>query len=149
MQTDDATLVANPKEVQNIKNIVNKLNLSKRSEAKIHRKVFRPWGFFNLIEKEKNWQVKEIHVKPHASLSLQKHKFRSEHWIILEGKGKVEIDGITKILKKNESTYIPIKAKHRLSNPYKKPLVLIEVQSGEYLGEDDIIRYDDQYGRTN
>ena len=116
-------------------------------EAKLHKKVFRQWGFFNLIEKRKNWQVKEISVNPHSSLSLQKHNFRSEHWIILKGKANVEINSECFILNENQSTYIPVGAKHRLTNAEDSPLLLIEVQSGQYLGEDDIIRYEDNYGR--
>ncbi len=149
VQTDDATLVANSNQSQDIKNIVNKLNKEGRSEAKIHRKVFRPWGFYKLIEKGLSWQVKEIYVKPFASLSLQKHNHRSEHWIVLSGIANIEKDGEKTILYENQSTYIPQGAKHRLSNLEKNPLTIIEVQSGNYLGEDDIVRYDDKYGRLN
>ncbi len=149
VQTDDATLVANFDQSQDIKNIVNKLNQEGRSEGKIHRKVFRPWGFYKLIEKGLTWQVKEICVKPLASLSLQKHNKRSEHWIILSGIASVQINDQKIILHENQSTYIPQGTKHRLSNLENDPLTIIEVQSGKYLGEDDIIRYDDKYGRLN
>ena len=125
------------------------MNLEGRPEGKIHRKVFRPWGFYKLIEKGSTWQVKEICVKPLASLSLQKHKHRSEHWIVLKGKANIEINGKKTILLENQSTYIPQGAKHRLTNLEKNSLTIIEVQSGNYLGEDDIIRYDDKYGRLN
>ena len=147
VETPDAVLVASSEETQNIKLIVNRLNELGRQEAKEHRKMFRPWGYYVLIEKSSNWQVKKIVVNPGSSLSLQKHNFRSEHWIILEGKALIENNESKICLKKNESTYIPIGTKHRLSNEGNKPLVLIEVQSGSYLGEDDIVRFDDNYGR--
>lgn len=149
VQTDDATLIANTDKAENIKNIVNKMKSDKRIESKIHRKVYRPWGYFNLIEEGNNWKVKEILVNPKSSISLQKHTKRSEHWIILKGKAIVEINGIKNFLKENQSSYIPIGVKHRLSNDENIPLRIIEVQSGEYLGEDDIIRYDDEYGRLD
>ena len=148
VQTNDAILVVNNKETQSIKNIVKKLNAEKRTEGKLHTKVFRPWGYYNCIEKGSNWQVKEISVNPKSSLSMQKHNFRSEHWIILKGKAKVEIDKSEIFLSENQSTYIPIGAKHRLSNSEDSNLILIEVQCGNYLGEDDIVRYSDNYGRV-
>ena len=148
VETPDAVLVASSEETQNTKLIVNKLNELGRPEAKEHRKMFRPWGYYVLIEKSSNWQVKKIVVNPGASLSLQKHNFRSEHWIILKGKALIENNNSKIFLKKNQSTYIPIGTKHRLSNKENKPLILIEVQSGSYLGEDDIIRFDDNYGRN-
>ena len=116
-------------------------------EAEKHGKNYRPWGNYLSIAEDKGWQVKTINVNPGASLSLQKHKFRTEHWIVVSGTALVELEGKTKILKANESTYIPLGFKHRLSNPGKEPLILIEVQSGSYLGEDDIIRFEDNYGR--
>ena len=149
VQTEDATLIASMQKSQEIKNIVNKLNKEGRTEVKIHRKVFRPWGYYKLIEKGSTWQVKEISVNPKSSLSLQKHSKRSEHWIILAGIANVEINNQKQILYENQSTYIPLGAKHRLSNLQKNPLTIIEVQSGKYLGEDDIIRYDDNYGRLS
>ena len=148
VQTDDATLVANFNQSQSIKNIVNNLQQKNRIESKIHRKVFRPWGFYKLIEKSNKWQVKEICVNPKASLSLQKHNYRSEHWIVLNGIATIQINDEKHILLKNQSTYIPQGIKHRLSNFENDPLTIIEVQSGDYLGEDDIIRYDDEYGRN-
>ena len=149
VQTYDATLIANMNDSQEIKKIVNKLNLDSRTEGKIHRKVFRPWGYYKLIEKGSTWQVKEISVNPKSSLSLQKHCKRSEHWIILEGIANVEINNQKQILYENQSIYIPLGAKHRLSNLEQNPLTIIEVQSGKYLGEDDIIRYVDNYGRLS
>lgn len=149
VQTNDATLVASQDNYHDIKNIVKELDCEKRPEASQHQKVFRPWGYFNSIKKETNWQVKEILVNPHSSLSLQKHKFRSEHWIILKGIANIEINGKNMILKENQSTYIPLGAKHRLSNREKNPLRIIEVQCGSYLGEDDIYRYDDNYDRIS
>ena len=118
-------------------------------EATLHRKVFRPWGEYLLISEGAGWQVKIITVYPESSLSLQMHKFRTEHWIIVSGKALVEIDEDKKLLKKNESIYIPLGSKHRLSNPEVYPLILIEVQSGSYLGEDDIYRFEDNYGRKS
>ena len=149
VSTNDAILVASQKEAQNIKKIVEKLKDDDRKEAKLHHKTFRPWGYFISIENGRNWQIKKIVVNPLSSLSLQLHKYRSEHWIILEGSAMVEIEESSTILTQNQSTYIPIGAKHRLSNPKKTSLKLIEVQSGNYLGEDDIVRFDDIYGRSN
>ena len=148
VQTNDATLVAKSKDSHKVKDIVNELNKGERIEGKLHTKIFRPWGFYNLIEKGDTWQVKEIRVNPKSSLSLQKHNFRSEHWIILQGRANVEIDNAKFLLTPNQSTYIPIGAKHRLSNIEDVPLVLIEVQCGSYLGEDDIYRYEDNFGRV-
>ena len=148
VQTDDATLVAKSKDSQKVKDIVHELRCEGRIEGKTHTKIFRPWGSYKLIEKGDNWQVKKIKVNPKSSLSLQKHNYRSEHWVILQGKAKIEINNSEFLLNVNESTYIPIGTKHRLSNPHEIPLVLIEVQCGSYLGEDDIYRYDDNYGRN-
>ena len=147
IDTKDALLVANKNCSQEIKNIVSILNNRKFKEAKQHKKIHRPWGYYLSIEENNYWQIKKILVNPRASLSLQMHNHRSEHWIVVEGKAKVQLNEETKILSKNESIYIPIKSKHRLSNPSESPLILIEVQTGEYLGEDDIIRFDDIYGR--
>ena len=149
VQTEDATLISNINQSQEIKGIVQELNSQGRSEGKIHRKVFRPWGFYKLVERGINWQVKEICVNPKSSLSLQKHHHRSEHWIVLKGVASIQIEEQELIINKNQSTFIPIGTKHRLSNFENYPLTIIEVQSGTYLGEDDIIRYDDNYGRLN
>ena len=149
VSTNDAILVSSFDNAQNIKDVVENLKKNNRNEAKFHHKTFRPWGYFISIEKCSNWQIKKIVVNPLSSLSLQKHMHRSEHWIILEGSALIEISESKTILSKNQSTYIPIGAKHRLSNPKDYPLTLIEVQSGNYLGEDDIVRFDDIYGRSN
>ena len=117
--------------------------------GKEHKKIFRPWGSYESIATDNKWQVKLITVKPGEKLSLQSHNYRSEHWIVVDGKAKVEIDNKELILKDNQSSYIPLGAKHRLSNPGKNNLILIEVQCGSYLGEDDIQRYEDNYGRTS
>ena len=109
--------------------------------------MFRPWGNYSSIIKGTSWQVKRLEIKPGSSLSLQMHHHRTEHWIIVEGIAKVEIDNKETLLKKNESIYVPKCSKHRLSNPGKNLLIIIEVQNGEYLGEDDIIRFEDIYGR--
>ena len=130
-----------------MKAIVQSLKNKGASEATTHKNIFRPWGNYSSLAEGDNWQVKKIIVKPGESLSLQLHNQRTEHWIVVSGTAKVEIEGVEKILKKNESVYIPLAAKHRLSNPGNEKLILIEVQSGEYLGEDDIIRFDDNYGR--
>ncbi len=147
VSTNDVMLVTKKGNGQNIKNIVSQLRKENFVEALNHKKVFRPWGNYFSIAGNSNWQVKTIYVKPGASLSLQKHNFRNEHWIVVEGSAHVEIDNEKKILGCNESIYIPQGSKHRLSNKTKKPLKIIEVQNGSYLGEDDIIRYEDSYGR--
>ena len=149
VETQDAILLSSPQKSEKIKLVVEKLNKKNRLEGKLNSKVFRPWGYFLSIEKGHNWQIKKIVVKPKSSLSLQKHKYRSEHWIILEGMALIENENSKYLLKENESTYIPIGAKHRLSNPGEVALTIIEVQSGSYLGENDIIRYEDNYGRLN
>ena len=147
VETNDAILVANKDSVQKVKQTVRVLNESNLKEGKHNKKSFRPWGSFTNIEKGVSWQVKRLEIKPKASISLQMHQKRSEHWIVVDGTAKVEIDGNSSLLEKNESKYIPLGSKHRLSNPGDTSLVLIEVQSGFYLGEDDIIRFKDNYGR--
>ena len=149
IDTKDALLVANKNSSQEVKNIVSILNKKKLKEGRQHKKIYRPWGYYETIEAGENWQIKKIIVKPNASLSLQMHKHRSEHWIVVEGTAKVQVNEEIRYLSKNESIYVPIESKHRLSNSEEKPLVLIEVQTGNYLGEDDIIRLDDIYGRIN
>ena len=114
-----------------------------------HLKIFRPWGFYISIAEEATWQVKMIEVKPNGKLSLQMHHHRSEHWVIVKGRAKVEVADRIEYLTENQSTYIPLGVKHQLSNPGKLLLRVIEVQSGDYLGEDDIVRFDDNYGRIN
>ena len=124
-----------------------KPNMSKEKEHHYYRKIIKPWGFYKTIGIGDTWQVKEIFVNPKSSLSLQSHKFRSEYWIIIKGIANVEINEQKMILKEGHSTHIPVGALHRLSNFGDVPLIIIEVQSGSYLGEDDIVRYKDNYGR--
>ena len=147
IDTKDALLVANKDFSQDIKNIVSILNSKEIIEGKEHKKIFRPWGYYLSIEEGKSWKIKKIEVNPGASLSLQLHNHRSEHWIVVQGTARIELNDKTQILSKNESIYIPNKTKHRLSNHGESELVLIEVQTGDYLGEDDIIRFDDIYGK--
>ena len=148
VDTYDALLVANKELSQDIKGIVSKLMDKKYDEAKVHKKIFRPWGHYLSIGEGNRWQVKRIIVNPGAALSLQKHQYRAEHWIVVSGVAEVEVGEEKKMLKENQSTYIPLGYKHRLSNPGKDNLILIEVQSGSYLGEDDIYRFEDNYGRN-
>ena len=147
VETADAVLVANRKNSQGVKAIVAKLDKEKRIEGISHLKVHRPWGWYMTIDEGKNFKVKRIQVNPGASLSLQKHAKRAEHWVVVKGTAKVENGDKEIILTENESTFIPLGELHRLSNPKKTPLEIIEVQSGEYLGEDDIERIEDNYGR--
>jgi mannose-1-phosphate guanylyltransferase/mannose-6-phosphate isomerase len=146
--TPDATLVAHRDAAQDVKKIVEQLKAAGRSEHSLHRVVHRPWGNYDSLEAGERFQVKRIQVKPGASLSLQKHHHRAEHWIVVSGTAEVTCDDKVFLLGENQSTYIPLGSKHRLRNPGKVPLELIEVQSGSYLGEDDIVRYDDVYGRA-
>jgi mannose-1-phosphate guanylyltransferase/mannose-6-phosphate isomerase len=146
--TPDATLVAHRDAAQDVKKIVEQLKAAGRSEHSLHRVVHRPWGNYDSLEAGERFQVKRIQVKPGASLSLQKHHHRAEHWIVVSGTAEVTCDEKVFLLGENQSTYIPLGSKHRLRNPGKLPLELIEVQSGSYLGEDDIVRFDDVYGRV-
>ncbi len=148
VETRDAILISNKKSSQKVKDIVNHLKDNKIPEGTLHTKVYRPWGNYLSLIEENRWQVKLIIVKPGEQLSLQMHHHRSEHWVIVSGTAKVEIDEKVKVLSENQSIYIPLGSKHRLSNPGKIPLKLIEVQSGSYVGEDDIVRFEDFYGRT-
>ena len=147
VETADAILVANRDKVQNVKHIVEELRKRRREEAVNHRKVYRPWGSYESIEASNRFQVKLITVKPGAKLSLQKHFHRAEHWVVVSGTAIATRDGEEITLHEDQSTYIPLGVVHRLENPGKIPLELIEVQSGAYLGEDDIVRLDDVYGR--
>ncbi|QYR52139.1 mannose-1-phosphate guanylyltransferase/mannose-6-phosphate isomerase [Lysobacter soyae] len=147
VDTADAVLVAHKDKVQDIKGIVGKLKAAGRSEPSAHRKVYRPWGNYDSIDVGGRFQVKRITVKPGAQLSLQMHHHRAEHWIVVSGTGRVTRGEEIIMLSENQSTYIPLGVKHRLENPGVVPLELIEVQSGSYLGEDDIVRFDDVYGR--
>jgi mannose-1-phosphate guanylyltransferase/mannose-6-phosphate isomerase len=148
VETADAVLVANRNNSQGVKEIFNKLNSKKRNEGVYKSKVHRPWGWYTTIDEGKNFKVKRIQVNPGASLSLQKHSKRAEHWVVVKGTAKVENGDKEVVLTENESTFIPLGELHRLSNPMKIPLEIIEVQSGEYLGEDDIERIEDNYGRN-
>ena len=148
VETDDAVLVARKDRVQQVKDVVARLKSDRRSQAALHREVHRPWGSYDSVDVGDGFQVKRIKVKPGARLSLQSHARRAEHWIVVRGTARVTRDNDVFELFANQSTYIPIGAKHRLENPGAGTLELIEVQSGDYLGEDDIVRYDDVYGRA-
>ena len=147
VETDDAVLIADRSQAQAIKKVVKQLETDGSPEGKAHRKIYRPWGAYTGVVEDHRWQVKRISVKPGASLSLQMHHHRAEHWVVVRGTALVERDGEQQLLGENQSTYIPMGCRHRLSNPGKIPVELIEVQSGEYLGEDDIVRFEDRYGR--
>ena len=148
VETDDAVLVARKDRVQQVKDLVAQLKAQQRTQAALHREVHRPWGSYDSIDMADGFQVKRIKVKPGARLSLQSHKRRAEHWVVVRGTARVTRDNDVFELFANQSTYIPIGAKHRLENPGTDMLELIEVQSGDYLGEDDIVRYEDAYGRS-
>ncbi|MBE1287211.1 MAG: mannose-1-phosphate guanylyltransferase/mannose-6-phosphate isomerase [Alteromonadaceae bacterium] len=148
VETKDAVLVAKRDAVQDIKTIVNQLKEQSRPEFQFHREVFRPWGSYDSIDNGERFQVKHIRVKPGEKLSVQMHHHRAEHWIVVSGTAKVTLGDETLLISENESTYIPIGEVHALENPGKIELELIEVQSGSYLGEDDIVRLSDRYGRS-
>lgn len=147
VETPDAILVADKARSQEVKKIVNRLDGDSREEHAVHRKVHRPWGWYDCIDQGVRFKVKRIQVNPKASLSLQKHHHRAEHWIVVQGTAEITRGSETLLLSENQSTYISLGEVHRLSNPGSIPLEIIEVQSGSYLGEDDIVRLDDQYGR--
>jgi mannose-1-phosphate guanylyltransferase/mannose-6-phosphate isomerase len=148
IDTPDALLVAQRDHAEQVKDVVTHLARLKRPEAALHRRVARPWGWYDSIDMGERFQVKRIGVKPGASLSLQKHHHRAEHWIVVQGTAEVTRGQETYLLSENQSTYIPIGELHRLHNPGKLELEMIEVQSGSYLGEDDIVRLEDTYGRA-
>jgi mannose-1-phosphate guanylyltransferase/mannose-6-phosphate isomerase len=148
VETADAVLVVNRNRGQDVKQVVNQLQTSGRTEQTIHRLVHRPWGWYDSIDAGARFQVKRILVKPGAKLSLQMHHHRAEHWIVVRGTAEVTNGDQVILLTENQSTYIPLGQAHRLANPGKVPLEIIEVQSGSYLGEDDIVRFDDTYGRV-
>ena len=148
VDTPDAVLVASVDKVEQVKEVVATLKKAGQAQAVTHRKVARPWGWYDSIDMGERFQVKRIAVKPGASLSLQMHHHRAEHWIVVKGTAKVTNGDQVFLLEENQSTYIPIGAKHRLENPGKTDLEMIEVQSGGYLGEDDIVRFEDTYGRS-
>jgi mannose-1-phosphate guanylyltransferase/mannose-6-phosphate isomerase len=148
VETPDAVLVTTRARSQDVKQIVGRLNAAQRDEHDLHRKVHRPWGWYDSIDAGSRFQVKRIMVKPGASLSLQMHHHRAEHWVVVTGTAEVTCGEKKLLLTENESTFIPLGTVHRLSNPGKVPLEIIEVQSGSYLGEDDIVRFEDTYGRA-
>jgi mannose-1-phosphate guanylyltransferase/mannose-6-phosphate isomerase len=147
IETADAVLVANKKSCQDVKRIVAQLQSTQREEQTLHRKVHRPWGWYDSIDESGRFKVKRIQVKPKASLSLQKHYHRAEHWVVVTGTAEITNGDQVIVLTENQSTYIPLGVVHRLVNPGNIPLEIIEVQSGSYLGEDDIVRFEDTYGR--
>lgn len=147
VETNDSILVAKKDYAEKVKDLVKSLKDNGRSECELHKKVFRPWGNFLSIEEGDLWKVKRIEVNPGESLSLQLHNYRSEHWVVVKGKANVEVNEKKFILSENESCYIPLKTKHRLSNFQEQPLVIIEIQTGTYLEDDDILRFKDIYGR--
>jgi mannose-1-phosphate guanylyltransferase / mannose-6-phosphate isomerase len=147
VETADAVLVVHKDKTQDVKQIVDQLRKTGRSEGQTHRKVFRPWGWYDSVDHGERFQVKRIVVKPGAALSLQMHHHRAEHWVVVSGMAKVTVGEQVLMLSENQSTYIPLGTRHRLENPGLIPLEMIEIQSGSYLGEDDIVRFEDAYGR--
>ncbi len=148
VETSDAVLVAHKDKAQDVKRVVETLRARGRTEADLHREVFRPWGTYDSIDNGERYQVKRITVKPGARLSLQMHHHRAEHWVVVKGTAQITIGDEIKLVSENQSVYIPLGVKHCLENPGEVPIELIEIQSGSYLGEDDIVRFDDKYGRT-
>ncbi|WP_420559615.1 mannose-1-phosphate guanylyltransferase/mannose-6-phosphate isomerase [Tepidicaulis sp.] len=148
VETGDVVMVAARDRVQDVKKIVQRLAEEGRSEHEAHNRVYRPWGYYESLTQGDRHQVKHLMVYPGGALSLQLHNHRAEHWVVVNGKARVTVGDTTSTLEANQSTYIPVNTKHRLENPFDEPLSIIEVQSGSYLGEDDIVRFDDVYGRT-
>ena len=148
VETPDAVLVAHKDHAQDVKRVTQYLDEQGRCESEFHRRVHRPWGSFEGVDKGERFQVKRLTVTPGASLSLQMHHHRAEHWIVVSGTARVTCDDKEFLLSENQSTYIPIGTSHRLENPGAIPLEIIEVQSGSYLGEDDIVRFEDVYNRS-
>ena len=147
VETPDAVMVLDKSRTQEVKKIVARLKAEKRPQASAHRKIHRPWGYYDSIDHGERFQVKRITVLPGECLSLQSHQHRAEHWVVVEGTARVTLNDEVLMLSENESTYIPIGAVHRMENPGPDPLVFIEVQTGSYVGEDDIVRYEDKYAR--
>ena len=147
ISTADAVLVAARKSAEDVKALVEQLKAQNQRAAVEHRRIYRPWGYYQDIDLAPRYRVKRIVVKPGSELSLQKHFHRSEHWVVVKGTAEVTVNGTTRGVHENESVYIPIGSVHRLANPGKIPLELIEVQVGSYVGEDDIVRIEDSYGR--
>jgi mannose-1-phosphate guanylyltransferase/mannose-6-phosphate isomerase len=148
VETPDAVLVAHKDKAQDVKKVVEILKAKGRPEADLHREVFRPWGAYDSIDNGERYQVKRITVKPGARLSLQMHHHRAEHWVVVKGTAQITVGDEVKLVSENQSVYIPVGVKHCLENPGKVAIQLIEIQSGSYLGEDDIVRFDDKYGRA-
>jgi mannose-1-phosphate guanylyltransferase len=148
VQTKDALLVAPRDRAQDVKSVVAKLKADNRPEYQLHKQVYRPWGKYESVDDGSRYQVKRITVNPGGKLSVQMHHHRAEHWIVVTGTARVTLEGQPRLLSENESIYLPLGATHCLENPGKIPLELIEVQVGSYLGEDDIVRFEDQYGRN-
>ncbi len=148
VDTNDALLISKKNKTQSVKEIVQILKDKGETASYKHQKIYRPWGHYLSLAKDKRWQVKSILVKPGESISLQMHHHRSEHWVVVKGTAKVELNGNITFLSENQSIYIPLGSKHRLTNPEKVDLIIIEVQSGSYVGEDDIVRFEDKYGRS-
>ena len=147
IETKDAVLVAPKDRVRDVKQLVERMKRAGRSESGLHREVFRPWGSYDSVDAGERFQVKRLTVKPGAVLSLQMHRHRAEHWVVVKGTARITRGEEVFMLAENESTYIPIGTVHRIENPGTEPLQIIEVQSGSYLGEDDIVRLEDHYGR--
>ena len=147
VETKDSVLVARKDRSQDVKELVDKLKNQGRDETRLHRQVFRPWGSYDSLENRPGFQVKRLIVNPGAVLSLQKHAHRAEHWVVVQGKARITLNDDVFDLGVNESTYIGIGDIHRIANPFDEPAHIIEVQCGDYLGEDDIVRIDDEYGR--
>jgi len=147
VDTDDAVLIAKKGETQKVRDVVNILNKNNRKEALEHLTTYRPWGSYTILEQGERYKIKRIVVNPGERLSLQMHYHRSEHWVVIKGAAKVTIGETESHIHENESIYVPKSTLHRLENPGKVPLEIIEVQNGEYVGEDDIVRLDDIYGR--
>ena len=148
IETKDAVMVAPKGRVQDVKRLVERMKHAGRSEAGLHREVFRPWGSYDSIDAGERFQVKRLTIKPGAVLSLQLHRKRAEHWVVVRGTARITRGEEVFLLQENESTYIPVGTVHRIENPGSEPLQIIEVQSGSYFGEDDIVRLEDNYGRT-
>jgi mannose-1-phosphate guanylyltransferase len=149
VDTADAVLVAHRDHLQRVKEVVGELKARGHDAYKLHKTVTRPWGSYTLLEEGPGFKIKRIEVRPGAALSLQLHHRRSEHWVVVQGLARVTRGEDVFDIGPNESTYIPVETRHRLENPGTAPLAIIEVQCGDYLGEDDIVRFDDRYGRSN
>ena len=149
VETQDAILVASKEHSNNLKALVDRLKDKGHKEGILHKKIYRPWGSYTSLIESENWLVKKIEVNPGAQLSLQMHNHRAEHWVVVSGKAAIQVNEKHLSLTDNQSTFIPLKAKHRLKNPSTKVLTLIEIQSGDLISEDDIIRFNDDYGRIS